>query len=205
MELPRREFIVFVWPLAALPLWRRIEWREWPWGLAPVAATGVGEMILDAREYGDPLARLHAGSGLGDLPSRPEVAATFHDLPLWVYLWRLPQQLARLAEGPGLLLLLALTVAAGVVVCVRRLRGPVGREEGWAGLFALWVMLLWVPLTLLGGVLNPAHPSCACNCCATGTPSSRRSSSAGSRRCGWSRAPYARGRPPRRSPAWRSP
>ncbi len=191
-----REFIPFVWPVVAVLLWRRIGQWEWLWALVPMALVEAGEIALDAREYGDPLARFHAGSGLGDLPSRPEVAATFHDLPLWVYLWRLPQQLARLPEGPALLLLLVLTLAAGAVAVVRdraavidavrgaaagavrgavRLRRPrsaappghrpadgpgrsgtvAGRR---AGLFALWVLTLWVPLTLLGGVLNPDHP-----------------------------------------------
>jgi Dolichyl-phosphate-mannose-protein mannosyltransferase len=159
-----REFIVFVWPLVPVLLWRRIGRREWPWGLIPVALTGIGETVLNARLYGDALARLHAGSGLGDLPSRPEVAQTFHDLPLWVYLWRLPQQLAALPEGPGLLLLLALTLGAGAVCAVRLVRawrgGPrfASPHLRRAGVFALWILLLWVPLTLLGGVLNPAHP-----------------------------------------------
>lgn len=234
-----REFIPFVWPVVAVLLWRRIGRWEWPWALVPMAVAEAGEIAFDAHEYGDPLARFHAGSGLGDLPSRPEVAATFHDLPLWVYVERLPQQLARLPEGPGLLLLLALTLAAGLVALVRdravlldavRLRrpaapwsrGPAGgpgravvpgsgegagpgvapgatapgpapsaaevpagglpegpaspgpgrpghRRAGTpgrrgsvagrrAGLFAGWVLVLWVPLTLLGGVLNPDHP-----------------------------------------------
>jgi hypothetical protein len=153
-----REFIVFVWPLVPVLLWRRAGRWEWLWGFVPVALTGIGETALNAHLYGDPLARLHAGSGLGDLPSRPAVAATFHDLPLWVYLWRLPQQLARLAEGPGMLVLLALTLAAGVFVVVRRVRGTATLPERRAGVFALWVMLLWVPLTLEGGVLDPAHP-----------------------------------------------
>ncbi|MGH3380115.1 MAG: ArnT family glycosyltransferase, partial [Actinoallomurus sp.] len=153
-----REFIVFVWPLVPVLLWRRVGRWEWLWGFVPVALTGIGETLLNAHLYGDPLKRLHAGSGLGDLPSDPKVAATFHDLPLWVYLWRLPQQLARLAEGPGMLSLLALTLAAGVYVVVRRLRGTATVPERRVGVFALWVMLLWVPLTLAGGVLNPAHP-----------------------------------------------
>ncbi len=153
-----REFIVFVWPLVPVLLWRRVGRWEWLWGFVPVALTGAGESLLDAHLYGDPLKRLHAGSGLGDLPSRPEVAATFHDLPLWVYLWRLPQQLARLPEAPGVLLLLALTLAAGAYVVVRRVRGTATALERRAGVFALWVMLLWVPLTLAGGVLDPAHP-----------------------------------------------
>jgi hypothetical protein len=153
-----REFIVFVWPLVPVLLWRRVGRWEWLWGLVPVVLTGIGETALNAHLYGDPLARLHAGSGLGDLPSDPKVAATFHDLPLWVYLWRLPQQLVRLAEGPGMLLLLGLTLAAGVFVVVRRLRSTATTHERRVGVFALWVMLLWVPLTLAGGVLNPAHP-----------------------------------------------
>jgi hypothetical protein len=153
-----REFIVFVWPLVAVLLWRRTGRWEWLWAGVPVALTGAGELALNIHLYGDPLKRLHASSGLGDLPSRPEVAQTFHDLPLWVYLWRLPGGLARLAEGPGLLLLLALTLATGVVVALRRYRGAASAVERAAGTFALWIMLLWVPLTLLGGVLDPAHP-----------------------------------------------
>ncbi|GAA4501922.1 hypothetical protein GCM10023191_052710 [Actinoallomurus oryzae] len=153
-----REFIVFVWPLVPALLWRRIGRWEWLWGFVPVALTGIGETVLNAHLYGDPLARLHAGSGLGDLPSRPEVARTFHNLPLWVYLWRLPQQLGRLAEAPGMLLLLALTVVAGAYVAVRLVRRTSTLPERRVGVFALWLMLLWVPLTLEGGVLNPAHP-----------------------------------------------
>lgn len=172
-----REFIVFVWPLAAVLMWRRgcrsatgrparaASLWEWLWLVAPLALTGVGELTLNDALYGDPLKRLHAASGLGDLPSRPEVAATFRDLPLWVYLWRLPQQLVRLPEGPALLLLLVLTLAAGVVTALRWLPPLSGRTgsdgpaaERWAVLLAGWVLLLWVPLTLLGGVLNPARP-----------------------------------------------
>lgn len=176
-----REFIVFVWPLAAFLAWpRRGEWAggdsprwEWLWGVAPVALTGVGEMALNAALYGDPLKRLHASAGLGDLPSRPQIAATFRGLPLWVYLWRLPQQLGRQPEGPGLLLLLALTLIAGLVTAVAYLRRFFAREASplprsdeagsaggarWVGMFAVWVLLLWVALTLLGGVLDPARP-----------------------------------------------
>jgi 4-amino-4-deoxy-L-arabinose transferase-like glycosyltransferase len=170
-----REFIVFVWPLVPVLLWRRIGRWDALWALVPVALTGVGETAFNAWLYGDPLARLHAGSGLGNLPSRPEVARTFHDLPLWVYLWRLPQQLATLPEGPGLLFLLAVTLGAGAFCAVRLVRAWRGHggssgegtaDEGpddapyvrRAGVFALWIMLLWVPLTLLGGVLDPAHP-----------------------------------------------
>ncbi|MEV5703859.1 glycosyltransferase family 39 protein [Actinoallomurus sp. NPDC052274] len=158
-----REFIVFVWPLVPVLLWRRIGRRDSLFLVTPVVLTGAGETAFNAWLYGDPLARLHAGSGLGDLPSRPEVAKTFHDLPLWVYLWRLPQQLATLPEGPGLLLLLALTLAAGAVCAVRLVRAwrggaQAGPDTRRAGVFALWIALLWVPLTLLGGVLNPAHP-----------------------------------------------
>ncbi len=154
-----REFIIFDWPLALILVWRRIGRWEWLWAAVPVALTGAGEMALNAHLYGDPLARLHADSGLGNLPSQPGVAATFHNLPLWVYLWRLPQQLIRSAEGPGLLVLLFLALVTGLVVAVRRLRGrtPVPGERN-AGVFAPWILLMWVPLTLLGGVLDPAHP-----------------------------------------------
>jgi hypothetical protein len=42
---------------------------------------------------------------------------------------------------------LLLAMAIGVIVRPRRL-----------GIFGLWIALLWVPLTLLGGVLNPGNP-----------------------------------------------
>jgi hypothetical protein len=153
-----REFIVFVWPLIPVLLWRRIGRWEWLWGFVPVALTGLGEMVLNGHLYGDPLKRLHAGSELGDLPSRPEVSRTFQNLPLHTYLERLPQQLTGLPEGPGLLLLAALTLATGAYVIVRRLRGTATGLERRAGVFALWFTLLWVPLTLAGGVLDPHHP-----------------------------------------------
>jgi hypothetical protein len=153
-----REFIVFVWPLVVVLLWRRVGRLEWLWAFVPVALTGAGEMALNAHLYGDPFERLHASSELGDLPTRPDLAAGFHDLPLWVYLWRLPGGLPRLAEGPVLLLLLSLTLAAGIAVAVRRPGGAPDASERYAGVFALWVALLWVPLTLLGGVLDPDHP-----------------------------------------------
>ena len=42
---------------------------------------------------------------------------------------------------------------------LRRLRGraPAPHERN-AGVFAVWILLMWVPLTLLGGVLDPARP-----------------------------------------------
>ncbi|MCW2864271.1 MAG: hypothetical protein JWP48_5979 [Actinoallomurus sp.] len=153
-----REFIVFVWPLIPVLLWRRIGRWEWLWGLVPPALTGLGEMALNIHLYGDPLKRLHAGSELGDLPSRPAVAHSFRDLPLHVYLERLPQQLLRMPEGYGLVLLIALTLAAGAYVIVRRVRGTATVLERRIGVFALWFALLWVPLTLAGGVLNPSRP-----------------------------------------------
>jgi hypothetical protein len=153
-----REFIVFVWPLIPVLLWRRIGRWEWLWGFVPVVLTGLGEMALNIRLYGDPLKRLHAGSELGNLPSRPEVSRTFQNLPLHTYLERLPQQLLKLPEGYGLLLLIVLTLAAGAYVALRRVRGTVTDLERRVGVFALWFALLWVPLTLAGGVLNPHHP-----------------------------------------------
>jgi hypothetical protein len=153
-----REFIVFVWPLIPVLLWRRIGRWEWLWGIVPVALTGLGEMALNIHLYGDPIKRLHAGSELGNLPSRPEVSKTFQNLPLHTYLERLPQQLLNLPEGYGLLLLTVLTLAAGAYVIVRRFRGTATGLERRVGVFALWFGLLWVPLTLAGGVLNPHHP-----------------------------------------------
>jgi hypothetical protein len=153
-----REFIVFVWPLIPILLWRRVGRWEWLYAFVPVVLTGLGEMALNIHLYGDPLKRLHAGSELGNLPSRPEVSETFQNLPIRVYLERLPQQLYKQPEGIGLLLLLGLTAAGGAWVIYRRVRGGATVHERRLGVLALWAGLLWVPLTLAGGVLNPAHP-----------------------------------------------
>jgi hypothetical protein len=141
-----REFIVFCWPLVPVLVHRRVRWSGLLWLAAPIAALGLAETLLCWGMYGDPLARLRAITGHGSAPSPPEIAATYRDMPRSVYLLRLPTTLGDYPEGTGLVLLLVLTML-GVLVRPRRLAVP-----------AAWLALLWVPLTLLGGIVDPSAP-----------------------------------------------
>lgn len=141
-----REFIVFVWPVVPALLYRRVGWKGLVWVAVPVAVLFAAETVLCWRLYGDPLARLLAVSGHGQRPSTPAVAASYRDKPRMTYVMRLPDTLGTYPEGRVLVGLLVLTVA-GAVLRVRRV----------ALLFATCA-LLWVPLTLLGGVIDPAAP-----------------------------------------------
>lgn len=141
-----REFIVFVWPLIPIVLYSRVGWRGLIWLAAPIAALVAGEMLLCWNLYGSPLARIHAVTHHAEGPTAPEIARTFRDKPRHVYVLRLPAKLKSYPEGGWLLGLLALTLIGGAL---------------WRRKFAVvvtWCALLWVPLTLLGGIIDPSRP-----------------------------------------------
>lgn len=161
-----REFIVFGWPLVAGLLWRRGALRDLLWVAAPMLALWLAETALCWSLFGDPLLRLKVAAGHGSAPSAPGFAATYRDKSRMVYVLRLPRALTRYTEGYWLFGLLALTVFGGAVQVAARLwrlrdpatrilRGPAGQG---VGLLALWCALVWLPLTLLGGVLDPSAP-----------------------------------------------
>jgi 4-amino-4-deoxy-L-arabinose transferase-like glycosyltransferase len=141
-----REFIVFVWPLVPVLIVRRVRWTGLLVLAAPIAALVATELLLCWKLYGDPLARLYAVTGHGSAPSPPEIAATYRDLPRHVYVRRLPRALLRYREGEWMVLLLGLTLLGGLLR-PRRFAVPVA-----------WCALLWVPLTLLGGIIDPSAP-----------------------------------------------
>ena len=141
-----REFIVFVWPLIPVLIYRRVRWTGLVWLVVPIVVLVLGETLLCWALYGDPLARVKAITGQGQGYSPTEIAGTFRDKPRHVYLLRLPTTLNDYKDGYGLILLLGLTLMAGVVR-PRRFAVP-----------AAWLALLWVPLTLLGGILDPSRP-----------------------------------------------
>ncbi|MGH3390497.1 MAG: glycosyltransferase family 39 protein [Actinomadura sp.] len=164
-----REFVVFGWPLVPVLLWRggwRSTARDLLWVAAPMAALWLAETALCWGLYGDPLLRLKTIAGHGSAPSAPGFAETYRDKTLSVYVLRLPEALRRYTEGHWLLGLLGLTIVGGTVQALGRLgrlrdpatrilRGPAGQG---VALLLLWCALIWVPLTLLGGVLDPAAP-----------------------------------------------
>jgi hypothetical protein len=105
------------------------------------------ELLLCWRLYGDPLARVLAITGHGSEPSPPAIAETYRDKSRPIYLMRLPTTLADdFPDGALLVGLLGLTVA-GALAWPRRL-----------ALMAGACALMWVPLTLLGGVIDPSAP-----------------------------------------------
>jgi hypothetical protein len=152
-----REFIVFVWPLVLVLLWGRLRagagrppWRGLLWPALPILVVMAAEMVLCWAVYGDPLTRIRAVTGHGeDLPAA--VVATFHDKPRLEYMGRLWATLNGDEDTyyPEHLVLRPLLLAAfaGALIRPRRL-----------GVFGLWIVLMWVPLTLLGGVLDPGAP-----------------------------------------------
>lgn len=140
-----REFVVFLWPVVTLLL-RRTGWRALLWVALPLVATLAGELALGAAVYGDPLVRWGAVSSHGESPVSAALAATYQDFPRRVYARRFWQALGGGVPGTALRAALLATVI-GALLRPRRV-----------GLLLGWVLALYVPLTLLGGVLDPAHP-----------------------------------------------
>jgi 4-amino-4-deoxy-L-arabinose transferase-like glycosyltransferase len=145
-----REFVVFVWPLIPILLFRRVGWRRLLLVGAPIVALVIGETLLCWLVYDNPLTRIHAITHHAEGPMPARVAQTFRDKPRHVYLLRFPLTLVDYPGGGWLLALLTLTLVGGLVSVLRTLRR--------FAIFAIWCALLWVPLTLLGGLLDPHQP-----------------------------------------------
>ncbi|MBO2437737.1 hypothetical protein [Actinomadura nitritigenes] len=141
-----REFVVFMWPVVLVVLYRRARVAGMVWVLVPIVAIGAAELLLCWRLYGDPLARVLAITGHGKRASAPDIASTYRDKPRMLYVLRLPKTLRTYPDGGLLVALLGLTLLGGLLR-PRRMAVPIA---GCA--------LLWVPLTLLGGVLDPSAP-----------------------------------------------
>lgn len=142
-----RETMVLVFPVVALVLGaRRRSWPDWFVLMLPLVTVLAGETLLNAVIHGDPLARLAASAGRGGAEVAPEVAATYRDLPRHVYITRLPSLLLDQRFGPAWLLLFG----GGLL-------GGLSRDRGLR-LCAAWFLVFWVPMTLLGGVLDPSAP-----------------------------------------------
>lgn len=141
-----REFIVFSWPVVALLVVRAVRGRELLVVAVPLVGTGLAELALCALSYGDPFARLAAVTGHGNGPVPEELAATYQDMPRSWYLTRLLVALDSVPEGGWLLAALVGTVVGGLVAWRRM------------GLLLLWLAATYVPLVLLGGVIDPSAP-----------------------------------------------
>ena len=144
-----REFVALLFPLVGVVIWQyRLPLRQVILVGAAALAVFVGEVILNAGIHGDPLVRLSVAAGHGQGYVDPAVARTFQDQPLGVILGRLPEALLEHPDGVVSLLLLIGLFCATTVTRDRRFV-----------LLAAWIVAFWVPLTLLGGVADPASPS----------------------------------------------
>ncbi|WP_218041140.1 glycosyltransferase family 39 protein [Acrocarpospora macrocephala] len=141
-----REFIVLLWPLIPALLWRRVSLRDLLFLGLPLIGVVAAEMLLMAIVRGDALARIHA-TAIAAQGEEEHIARTYRNRPVTEYLDRLIFHLNRVEEKRWLLLLLGVTVAGGIV------------RPRKLGFFLGWIALLWVPLTLLGGLVNPASPT----------------------------------------------
>jgi hypothetical protein len=174
-----REFIVFVWPLVLIALWPRLgerpaesaasaegaedtesperrrgrRWLDLVWLGLPIVVLGAAEAATFWAVYGDPLARVKSVAAHGEGPTPPEIARGFQNKPRWVYVAR-PWHVLGGTETvyfPERWILRFLLVAAVAGAFVWRWRRRLG-------LLLAWMALLWVPLALLGGVIDPSSP-----------------------------------------------
>jgi hypothetical protein len=132
-----RELSVFFYPLAlgVLIAWR-LPLRRWVQVALPMLGCLVLEMVLAQWAHGDPLARLKVDGEHGSAPLSP---ITRTDALL-----RFPRIVEVYPQSVLVLTTLVLTVLGALVV---RRRVNV--------MFLAWFLVIWVPLTLVSGFLDP--------------------------------------------------
>jgi hypothetical protein len=116
------------------------------WVALPLGVAGIAESALNVHIYGDPLARLHVAAHHGDGEVPPDIAATYQDKSRRWYLTRLTSGLGAVPEGLWLQAALCATTVGGLL------------RPRKLGLLLLWTALLYVPMVLLGGLLDPEQP-----------------------------------------------
>lgn len=136
-----REFIVFMYIAVPVFFWLLgIRWWRVVWVAGATAVVGALSLVHNAIVFHDPLATLHASEEVasgGPAVSRLVAVGRFFEAMLTAH-WM----------GLFFLIGLALTVVGWAVTRDRRL-----------ALALVWFLSLWVPLTLMGGVLNPHDPA----------------------------------------------
>lgn len=151
-----REYIIFAWPLIPLllapdrrlrALLTRAAVRRLAWVAPPMVAYLGVELLLCLALYGDPLARVHAiqNQRLSPYPAYPRQ-------PRVMYLIQLPLTLVHEPGGGWLTALLGVLLLGGGLAWRRRLALPL-----------TWCALIWVPLTLAGGLIEPDDPALRLN------------------------------------------
>jgi hypothetical protein len=132
-----RELSVFFYPLAigVLLAWR-LPWRRWVAVAIPMLGCLVLEMVLAQWAHGDPLARLKVDSEHGSAPLHPITRVDA--------LLRFPRIVEVYPQSLVVLLTFALMVLGAIVV----------RRRTHLLLLA-WFAVIWLPLTLVSGLLDP--------------------------------------------------
>lgn len=132
-----RELTVFVFPVIAqvLLVWRST-FRRWAQVGAAMLACLALELVTNAVVHGNPLVRLEIGSEHGSAPPEP--------LTRLDALLRFPRIVA---VYPQTLVVLATVVLTVLGALLLRRRG------NW--LMLTWFVSLWLPLTLVSGLLSP--------------------------------------------------
>ena len=144
-----REFIVFVFPAVGLLLWHyRVPLRGWLALAGAAFGVFLTEVAINAAVYGDPFVRVAVAAGHGNQPLDPGVAASFQNKSTATVLGRLPEALD---ASPDVFWSLPLLVALLVGAIFTRRRPLL--------FLAAWFACMWISLTLLGGILDPASPS----------------------------------------------
>lgn len=141
-----REFIVFLWPLIPLVLFRRVRLQRMLWIALPLAVVGLGEAALNTWIYGNPIERFTASSGHSEILAAQEYGEKQQNRRGEYLLTRFVAAIGKTPEGMFLKAALVATLLGAIRS--RRLR-----------FLAAWFALLWVPLTLLGGILDPTRPT----------------------------------------------
>jgi hypothetical protein len=131
-----REFIAFMYltlPVAVLIL--RLPWRRW-WAVAgPMAACLGLELVLAAVAHGDPLARFKVSEGHTGVPAEPATVASALS-GFGRAIRTAPRGTTTLVLLVVLIIVAALTRQAALLLCLA------------------WILSLWLPLTMLSGLIN---------------------------------------------------
>src|SRR5690606_7505617 len=130
------------WSLDGLRMVLRTMRRRLPrlgWVVLPLLVVAAGELALNAAIYGDPLARLAAAAGHGDVLAAGTNAEEYQGRRRRWYLSRIWWILYETPEGVWLVGAVV-ALGLGTFVAFRRLWFPLA-----------WAAFLYVPLVLLGG------------------------------------------------------
>jgi hypothetical protein len=136
-----REYVAFMYLAIPVVFWAlRVPLRRMVWPAVPMLACLAFELVHNALVWGDPFARLTVAGEHGRQLADP-VSKSF---ALTTFLRAVGTE--RLGYG--------FAIAVPVVII-----GAVAFRDRRLWMIVAWFFSLWIPLTLLGGLINPGDPS----------------------------------------------